>query len=141
MHNGFLRDLVQRDYITPRGIAIFVDNEGSDVRVPKSQGIDSYYYKSCHEIGAPYRPKLLGSLFSSLYSGIINVHFHAGDEKYSPDYEYGFLRAPFEKDFPDNINKEESEKGRCDFMLYFKAANKEFEISDAEREKLKNFYH
>lgn len=81
---------VQRDY-EEKSIIHVGDNSISDVQSAQAVGLATYYYKNCHEIGAPYRADGMSELVGSAYAGIVNTHLHSSDKTYSPYYEYGFI--------------------------------------------------
>lgn len=80
---------VKKDY-EGRSIIHVGDNTVSDIQSAKASGLATYYYRNCHEIGAPYRADGMSELVGSAYAGIVNTHLHNGTEVYSPYYEYGF---------------------------------------------------
>lgn len=67
------------------------DNYASDIESANRNGIDTRYYKNCHEIGNQYRTDGMSELIGSIYAGIINTHLHNGIKQYNPYYEYGFI--------------------------------------------------
>ena len=80
---------VKKDY-EGRSIIHVGDNTASDIQSAKASGLATYYYRNCHEIGAPYRADGMSELVGSAYAGIVNTHLHNGTQVYSPYYEYGF---------------------------------------------------
>ena len=115
------------------------DNQSSDVRIPKALGIDSYYYKNCHEIGAAYRPSLEERLPESLFSGILNTHFHSGCKEYEASYERSFALAATEV-----TGSSGSTGGKEAFIRLFEkysSPDKElFEISSVDKNTILSFY-
>ena len=67
------------------------DNYDSDIVSANKMGIETMYYKNCHEIGNPYRADGMSDLVGSVYAGIINTHLHNGIKTYNEYYEYGFI--------------------------------------------------
>lgn len=133
---GELFSLAKSDF--PEKTIIHIgDNASSDVTVPKRLGIAAYHYKSCHEIGAPYRPRLKSALTSSLYSGIINTHFHSGAEEFSVEYERGFALAC--------DDSTEARFGTEEFRELFKLHSEKdpalFPLDDEDRKLIRDFYN
>jgi len=71
------------------------DNHFSDIQCAEACGLDTRYYKNCHEIGNPYRADGMSELVGSAYAGIVNTHLHNGTRKFSTYYEYGFIFGGF----------------------------------------------
>lgn len=67
------------------------DNPISDYSSAKELGINTFFYKNCHEIGNPFRADGMSDLIGSFYSGIVNTHLHNGINVFNPYYEYGFI--------------------------------------------------
>ena len=88
--SGELYQIVKKDYPGKRIIHVG-DNQISDIQSAKEQGLETRYYKNCHEIGNPYRADGMSAFVASAYSGIVNTHLHNGEDVYSPYYEYGFI--------------------------------------------------
>ncbi len=91
---GELYQIVKRDYPEKRIVHVG-DNPVSDIKTAEQEGIDTRYYKNCHEIGRPYRADGMSAFLASSYAGIVNTHLHNGEEVYSPYYEYGFIYGGF----------------------------------------------
>lgn len=88
--NGNLYQYILRDYPNTRIVHIG-DNSISDVKSANEAGIETRYYKNCHEIGNQFRADGMSELVGSAYAGIVNTHLHNGNNTYSPYYEYGFI--------------------------------------------------
>ena len=84
-----LYQYVKRDYPYQKIVHIG-DNRNSDIDSAQQIGLNTIYYKNCHEIGNPYRADGFSPLVGSAYAGIVNTHLHNGVHTYSPYYEYGF---------------------------------------------------
>lgn len=69
------------------------DNYKADIEKAKKEGMDTFYYKGCNDIGNIYRASQYGmqELIGSAYSGLVNVALHNGLNKFSVYYEYGYL--------------------------------------------------
>lgn len=80
---------VKQDY-SGKKIVHIGDNHFSDIKCAEAVGLETRYYKNCHEIGNPYRADGMSELVGSAYAGIVNTHLHNGIKTYSPYYEYGF---------------------------------------------------
>ena len=87
--SGKLYQIVKNDYPGKRIIHVG-DNPTSDMKSAETEGIDTYHYQNCHEIGNPYRADGMSVFTSSSYAGVVNTHLHNGEDVFSPYYEYGF---------------------------------------------------
>lgn len=88
--SGGLYEIVKSDY-EGKTIVHVGDNYESDINSAKDCGLDTRFYRNCHEIGNKYRSEDMSEIIGSAYAGIINTHLHNGDKTYSPYYEYGFI--------------------------------------------------
>lgn len=85
-----LYEYVKQDF-AGRSIVHVGDNRFSDIQCAKEAGLETRFYKNCHEIGGPYRADGMSELIGSAYAGVVNTYLHNGIKTYSPYYEYGFL--------------------------------------------------
>lgn len=67
------------------------DNPRSDLKMAKSAGIDAILYPNVNRMQLSYRPYDMSSIVGSAYRGIVNSHIYNGLEKYSMEYEYGYI--------------------------------------------------
>ncbi|MBE6355008.1 hypothetical protein [Treponema sp.] len=88
--SGGLYEIVKSDY-EGKAIVHVGDNYTSDINSANDCGLDTRFYRNCHEIGNKYRSEGMSEIIGSAYAGIINTHLHNGDKTYSPYYEYGFI--------------------------------------------------
>ena len=87
---GELYQIIKNDF-PGRKLIHIGDNQISDIQSAEEQGIKTFYYRNCHEIGNQFRADGMSEFVTSSYSGIVNTHLHSGEEIYSPYYEYGFI--------------------------------------------------
>ncbi|WP_026523897.1 hypothetical protein [Butyrivibrio sp. MB2005] len=67
------------------------DNYLADYIGSRIIGWKAFYYENVNEIGRNYRPAKMSSLLFSVYSGIVNSHFHNGiNNEENMYYELGF---------------------------------------------------
>ncbi|MBB5217794.1 hypothetical protein DYE49_08415 [Treponema rectale] len=88
--SGGLYEIVKSDY-EGKAIVHVGDNYASDINSANDCGLDTRFYRNCHEIGNKYRSEGMSEIIGSAYAGIINTHLHNGDKTYSSYYEYGFI--------------------------------------------------
>lgn len=88
--SGKLYQIIQNDYLYKRVVHVG-DNRVSDIKSANEAGLETRYYKNCHEIGNQFRADGMSELVGSAYAGIVNTHLHNGTKTYSPYYEYGFI--------------------------------------------------
>lgn len=88
--SGKLYEYILNDYQEKKLVHIG-DNRISDIKSANEAGIETRYYKNCHEIGNQFRADGMSELVGSAYAGIVNTHLHNGNKTYSPYYEYGFI--------------------------------------------------
>lgn len=69
------------------------DNRKADIEAAEREGMSTFYYKSCNELGNVYRASQYGmqKLIGSAYDGLVNVALHNGLNQFSVYYEYGYL--------------------------------------------------
>ncbi|WP_252236532.1 HAD family hydrolase [Clostridium sp. CH2] len=90
-HGGLYKQVLNDINNEDKKIAHVGDNEISDIRSAREFDIHAEYYKSCHEVGNPYRAEGLSELVGSAYRGIVNTTMHNGLNDYTPYYKYGFI--------------------------------------------------
>ncbi len=67
------------------------DNYISDVEQAKKHGFTPFRYVNVNAVGAPYRPEDMSAITGSIYRGLVNAHIHNGLNRYSREYEYGYI--------------------------------------------------
>lgn len=67
------------------------DNEYSDVKMAKREGMKAVYYPNINKMSHTYRTFDMSPLIGASYRGIINQKLYAGNNRYSMEYEYGFI--------------------------------------------------
>lgn len=67
------------------------DNAHSDQKMAKKMGWEIKAYTNVNELGRQFRAVNMSLLQSSAYRGIVNTYLHNGLNKYSTDYEFGFI--------------------------------------------------
>lgn len=90
-----LFDVVLNDYsdIPVSKIAHVGDNIEADIKPAQKRGISTKHYLGVNVAGAKHRPKTMSNVIGSFYGGLVNAHIHAGKNKYSVAYEYGYIYA------------------------------------------------
>ncbi len=67
------------------------DDLRSDVLMAEKAGIDVVHYPQTGRYDLLYRPHDMSSIIGSAYRGIVNNHIYNCLERYSMEYEYGFI--------------------------------------------------
>ena len=67
------------------------DNPRSDLKMAKANGIEAILYPNVNRMQLSYRPYDMSLMTGSAYRGIVNSHIYNGLEKYSMEYEYGYI--------------------------------------------------
>ncbi|MBO4608993.1 MAG: HAD-IA family hydrolase [Lachnospiraceae bacterium] len=67
------------------------DDQRSDVLMAEKAGIDVVHYPQTGRYDLLYRPHDMSSIIGSAYRGIVNNHIYNCLERYSMEYEYGFI--------------------------------------------------
>lgn len=67
------------------------DNECSDVKMAKREGIKAVYYPNINKMSHIYRTFDMSPIIGASYRGIVNQQLYAGNNRYSMEYEYGFI--------------------------------------------------
>jgi len=89
--NGFLfKALIMRTGLDKKIVHIG-DNKQADVSAAESFGLATRYYANVQTCGDIYRENGMSPLIRATYRGIVNAHLHNGMEKYTEQYEYGFI--------------------------------------------------
>lgn len=90
-HQGDLYTIVKNIYGNNKSYIHIGDNPYSDFKKAKENGFDTLLYKNVNEIGNMYRCDDMSQIIGSAYSGIINTYLHNGLNKFSLQYEFGFI--------------------------------------------------
>jgi len=67
------------------------DNPLSDYERAKKHGFSAVRYKNVNQKGAKHRAYDMSAIVGAAWRGVVNAHFHAGLNKFSMAYEYGFM--------------------------------------------------
>jgi len=67
------------------------DNHIADVEQAKKHGIETYEYKNVSELGEEFRAEDISAVVGGIYRGMVNSHIYNGLQKYSQEYEYGYI--------------------------------------------------
>lgn len=67
------------------------DNEHSDVKMAKAAGLSTMYYQNVNKNTLLYRAYDMSTMIGSAYRGIVSTYLYNGLNKYSMEYEYGFI--------------------------------------------------
>lgn len=67
------------------------DNYIADVKQSEKHGFTPFHYVNVNAVGEPYRPYDMSVITGSIYRGIVNAHIHNGLNRYSREYEYGYI--------------------------------------------------
>lgn len=74
------------------GLSIHVgDNVHSDVKMAQKAGVAVAYYPNVNKNSILYRPYDMSSMIGGAYRGVVNNYLYNGQNKYSMEYEYGFI--------------------------------------------------
>lgn len=85
-----LYDIVKQDYYE-QNIVHVGDNINSDLKKAEEKGIKSVFYNNVNILGNKFRADGMTEIIGSAYSGIVNNQLYNGLNKYSSQYEYGFI--------------------------------------------------
>lgn len=88
--DGKLYKELLADYPDKRIIHIG-DNVHSDVEMAKKAGLATMHYQNINKNMLLYRPYDMSALIGSAYRGIVSTYLYNGLNKYSMEYEYGFI--------------------------------------------------
>ena len=67
------------------------DNPHSDQKMAKASGLDILPYQNVNKNVLLYRPMDMSSMIGGAYRGLVSNHLYNGSEKFSIDYEYGYV--------------------------------------------------
>lgn len=67
------------------------DNEHSDVKQARKNGISALHYQNVNKYTLMYRPFDMSAMVGSAYRAMVNNHLYNGMCSYSLDYEYGYV--------------------------------------------------
>ena len=87
---GDLFHRVIRDFSGARIVHIG-DNPHSDQKMAKASGLDILPYQNVNKNVLLYRPMDMSSMIGGAYRGLVSNHLYNGSEKFSIDYEYGYV--------------------------------------------------
>lgn len=88
---GNLYDYVKKKEGMRKTFAHVGDNYIADVERAKKHGFTSFHYVNVNAAGEPYRPYDMSVITGSVYRGLVNAHIHNGLQRYSREYEYGYI--------------------------------------------------
>lgn len=87
---GDLFHRVIRDFSGARIVHIG-DSPHSDQKMAKASGLDILPYQNVNKNVLLYRPMDMSSMIGGAYRGLVSNHLYNGSEKFSIDYEYGYV--------------------------------------------------
>ena len=90
-YNGGLYQRIREDFGDTVSIIHIGDNEYSDGRQAKKNGINSVLYPNANQTGILFRPYDMSPIIGGAYRGIVDNHLYQGLRSYSLEYEYGFI--------------------------------------------------
>ena len=67
------------------------DNHIADIEQAKKHGVEAYEYKNVNELGEEFRTEDISTIVGGIYRGMVNSHIYNGLQKYSQEYEYGYI--------------------------------------------------
>ena len=88
---GKLFETVRNDFAPGTGIIHVGDNEYSDVKMGRQGGFDTKYYPNVNKNAGLYRAFDMSPMTGGAYRGIVDNHIYCGLERYTMEYEYGFI--------------------------------------------------
>lgn len=89
--DGSLYEVVKEQLGREAKIIHIGDNINSDITMAQKCGLETSFYRNVNSIGRKYRVEGMSPLIGSAYAGIVNTTLHNGLNKFSPQYEYGFI--------------------------------------------------
>lgn len=90
-HSGKLYDKIKSIMGKSLSYVHIGDNIFADIQQAKKHEFDAIYYKNVNQTGMNYRCDDMSCIVGSAYRGIVNSKLHSGVEKYSMEYEYGYV--------------------------------------------------
>ena len=87
---GDLFKHIKDQYVNKRIIHIG-DNEISDVKKAKEEGLAIYHYTNVNNIGGKTRVNYMSYITSRIYSAIVNNHLYSTNKNYDEEYKLGFI--------------------------------------------------
>ncbi len=67
------------------------DNKGSDIKMAEKQGFTAFWYPNVNQNTILYRAYDMSPVIGGAYRGLVNNRIYNGTEKYSQNYEYGYI--------------------------------------------------
>lgn len=89
--DGALYQEVMKKYGVDKKYIHVGDNPESDGKQARKSGWESVHYNNVNIVGMPYRAEDMSIITGSLYRGIVNSRLYNGLNKYTLEYELGFI--------------------------------------------------
>lgn len=89
--DGKLYKLVKEELGTNVKLIHVGDNEYSDVTMGRYSGFSTKYYPNVNKNSRQYRAYDMSPIIGGAYRGIVDNRIYCGLQKYSMEYEYGFI--------------------------------------------------
>lgn len=90
-HEGSLFQIVRKRLGNHLTYVHIGDNPKSDVEQAKKNGFMGIHYSHCGDHGNHFRATTMSPVIGSAYAGIVNSWLHNGLNRFSVQYEYGFV--------------------------------------------------
>lgn len=94
-NRGALFDLVKKTEISANpertSMAHVGDHPVSDIEKAERHGFHPVHYVNVNEAGKRYRAEDMSAITGSFYRGIVNAHIHHGMQRFSREYEFGYI--------------------------------------------------
>lgn len=88
---GDLFEFVKSSEGKEKSFAHTGDNYIADVQNSEKHGFKPFHYVNVNAAGEPYRAYDMSTITGSIYRGLVNSHIHNGLERYTSEYEYGYI--------------------------------------------------
>lgn len=89
--SGDLYERMRERVGTEKVIFHIGDHPVSDYEQARYHHIHAVYYPNIQRIGGKFRTGDLSAIVGSIYRGLVNAHLHNGLNRFSREYEYGYL--------------------------------------------------
>lgn len=117
-YEGALYDFVIKDSELSTKRIHVGDNVVSDVKSAKAHGFESLHYPNVNDTQHKYRAMDMSPIVGGAYRGVVNSRICCGLNKYSMEYEYGYIYGGLFVTGYCNFIHEYSRKNNVDKVLF-----------------------
>lgn len=89
--DGSLYETIRAEMGEHASYAHVGDHGHSDQKQALRHGFEAFAYPNVNQMGRPYRAEDLSAITGSVYRGLVNAHLYNGIQRYSREYEYGYV--------------------------------------------------